>query len=109
MRRDNRSRSGGYGLLDQPGIDAPSALEDVHEDGTRSRTLDAESRLTVSATERPPDLLIGSRLSIVGWLRGPPTPTLPGSERIGEHLALAGIVAAVVTLALLWADRHGLI
>jgi competence protein ComEC len=72
----------------------------VHEDGTRSRTLDAESRLTVSATERPPDLLIGSRLSIVGWLRGPPTPTLPGSERIGEHLALAGIAGGIMVESL---------
>lgn len=67
----------------------------VCEEGTRSRLLDARSRLTVSAPERPSDLSIGSRLSIVGWLRGPPTPTLPGSERISEHLALAGVAGGI--------------
>lgn len=94
-------RSGSTDMLARHLVRRPrfhAVVEDivfVCEDGARSRLLDAESRLTVSAPERPPDLPIGSRLSIVGWLRGPPTPTLPGSERIGEHLALAGVAGGI--------------
>lgn len=94
-------RSGSTDLLARHLVRPPrfhAVVEDIvflDERGTRIQPLDPTSRLTVSAPERPTDLKIGQRLSLIGWVRGPPTPTLPGSERIGDHLALHGIAGGI--------------